>query len=137
VIDRYGAFLFPLIRREFPKANVSLLPETKEIVLAAREVASSHVFVGCHISGLILGMFSHAVVVEVQPKGLGCTSFGRMWTSVSGAFYLPSSRQGICACNFTNFSCYLGITPDWHGIDESAVIRAIAEAFQDGDVGSI
>jgi hypothetical protein len=130
VMDRYGAFLFPRICQTFPNADVSLLPDTDDIAVAAKAVAASHVFVACHISAVVLGMFSHGAVLEVQPHGLECTTFGSLWTAVSGAVYVPVRNDTVCDCGVDDFSCYLETAPVWHRINEATVIQAIVSAFK-------
>jgi hypothetical protein len=131
LLDRRGAFLIQAISRQFPQAKVRLLPDSDDIEVGARAVARAHVFVACDISATIFGMFSRTVVVEIQPNGLECTRFGKLWAIAGGAKYIPAFRAKACTCAARNYSCYLQMTPSWENLDETAVMRAIAKALNE------
>jgi hypothetical protein len=130
VIDRFGGFLLNCICRMFPNANVLILPETNDIIVLARIVASCHVFVACHVSAVMLGMFAKGAVVEVQPDGFECVAFGKLWTPVGGAVYIPLKTGGRCNCTNSNLSHYLEALKVWENVDEETLRHAILDGFQ-------
>jgi hypothetical protein len=113
----------------FPYADVRALPEG-DLAEIADAVSEAHVFVACHMSGVVLAMFARAAVVEVQPLGMGCTAFGNLWAPIGNAVYIPLAREGACDCPFSNLSCYLEAEPVWGKIDDKELQRTIEFAFE-------
>jgi hypothetical protein len=127
VIDRYGFFVLDIIRQLFPKAEVSLLPQTDDFMEIVEEIAMSHVFIVCHISSIVLAAFARCSVVEIQPIGCECMKFGEMWAHVGGAVYLPFMK---CHSTKRNHACYLDWPSKWSKVDPTELRDVILSALQ-------
>jgi hypothetical protein len=109
VLDQYMARLSPRLQNSFPGVNIEIVPDTDDLATIADCVGSAVVYIAGHVTTLVYSIFLQpgALVVEVQPDGFGCTTFGRDWARLAQVGYLPI-RNGTCAkCNSTDLFCYL------------------------------
>jgi hypothetical protein len=113
VIDRSGFFIVEMIRQILPDVEITILPETNDLLEIAQEIAKSHVFIACHISSLVLAAFARCVVIEIQPVGLGCLVHGETWAHVSAAVHLRLAKDSNCHCGRKNLTYYLKEPYEW------------------------
>jgi hypothetical protein len=109
VLDPHLATLFSRLQLQFPTARVVLLPDTDDLSAIADCVAAAMFYIAGHVTTLTYAIFLSpgALLLEVQPNGLECTSFGREWARLAGVQYLPIMTGNCTKCAPNDLFCYL------------------------------
>jgi hypothetical protein len=132
VVDRLASGRVRTIERLFPGMDVVILPETDDLHVVADVIAEAQVFVTCHISTIVFGVFMHpgASMLEIQPDRLECTAFGARWANMGRSKYIPARIAESCECHFTNLTCYLEHETVYEGLTEERFQDALERALE-------
>lgn len=124
--------LYDEVKSLFPGMDVVVLPESNDISEVADCVAEANVYIAGHVSTIVFAMFMSqgATLLEVQPTGLECTSYGRHFAESAGARYemVPSPNKLCARCGKNDISCYLSSEIKWGRIPEFVLTETVGRA---------
>lgn len=96
------------IHDEFPDYEVVLLPNTNSSIEIANILGDAQVFIAGYVSTTIFSIFlpPGATLIEIQPKGMECTQYGKIYATFSNVSYIPYyTLTTNCKCQ--KLRCYI------------------------------